>query len=176
MFLSLNFECSLIPRIANWRIRSHSYVELNCRIQYLKYAVIAIILGWRGIHLAVSTIKFSNLIRHLKRTQFCACSLWKICLSHFCISRQSSPGFNVHFELIWFGEFKTPNGGFLLDDEMMRLILVKTRKHAVIEFHQRHQERATSYDSNYKINKAHWACISYSEPQIIAYFWVCCFD
>ena len=170
MLLSLNFESSLTP-MANWRIRSHSDVKLNCRIKHLKYVVIAIILGWRGVHLAVSTIKFSNLIRHLKRTQ-----LWKICLSHFCISRQSSPGFNVHFELIWFGEFKTPNGGFLLDDEMMRLTLVKTRKHAVIEFHQRHQERATSYDSNYKINKAHWACISYSEPQIIAYFWVSCFD
>ena len=57
----------------------------------------------------LSTIKFGNLIWHLKRTQCCACYLWKICQWHICISHQSCPRFNIHFELIWFiGEFKTP--------------------------------------------------------------------
>ena len=28
--------------------------------------------------------------------------------SHICILRQSYPGVNNHFELIWFGKFRTP--------------------------------------------------------------------
>ena len=60
---------------------------------------------------------------------------------------------------------KLQQGGYLFDNEMMTQILVKTRKHIGKEVHQRHQERATSYNSNYKINKANCVCISYSDPQ-----------
>ena len=42
----------------------------------------------------------------------------------------------------------------------MRQILVKTRKHIRKEVPQRCQVRATLFDSNCKINKAHWACIN----------------
>ena len=60
---------------------------------------------------------------------------------------------------------KLQQGGYLFDNEMMTQILVKTRKHIGKEVHQRHQEKATSYNSNYKINKANCVCISYSDPQ-----------
>ena len=43
----------------------------------------------------------------------------------------------------------------MFDNEMTIQILVKKRKPLGEEAHQRHQERATSYDSNYQINKAH---------------------
>ena len=42
------------PRIANWRIKFHSDIKLNCRIKYLKYlkhVVIALTLYWCCIHL-----------------------------------------------------------------------------------------------------------------------------
>ena len=42
----------MTPRLANRMIRSHSDVDLNCQIKYLKYGVIALILGWHSIHLA----------------------------------------------------------------------------------------------------------------------------
>ena len=58
----------------------------------------------------------------------------------------------------------------LFNDEMMRQILVKMRKHIEKEVPQRYQERATLYDSNCKINKAHWACISYSDTKPITNF------
>ena len=71
------------PRVANWKIRFHSDVKLNYQVKYLKYVVIALILHWHSIHIAAINFhltKFGNLIQHQeKRTQWCACCLWKIC-------------------------------------------------------------------------------------------------
>ena len=55
----------------NWIIRSYSDVKLNCRIKYLKYVVIALMLCWRSIHLAAinfQLLKLGNIIQYLKRT------------------------------------------------------------------------------------------------------------
>ena len=53
---------------------------------------------------------------------------------------------------------------------MMRQNLVKKRKHGGKKVCQRHQEKVISYDSNCKIKGAHWACISYSDPQTNSWF------
>ena len=57
--------------------------------------------------------------------------------------------------LNWFDSvsLKLQHSGYLFNNEMIAHILVKTRKHIGKEGHQRHQERATSYDLSYKINK-----------------------
>ena len=46
----------------------------------------------------------------------------------------------------------------------------KTREHIEKEVYQRYQERVTSYSLNYKINKAHWACVSYRDPKTCSWF------
>ena len=53
-------------RVANRRIRFPSDVILNCRIKYLKYVMIALILHWRSI-LAAVNFQLGNLIRHQKK-------------------------------------------------------------------------------------------------------------
>ena len=72
----------------------------------------------------------------------------------------------------WFGSasLKLQHSGYLFDNEMMAQILVKMRKHIGKEAHQRHQERMASYDLNYKVNKPHWVCISYSDAQTHSWF------
>ena len=77
-----------------------------------------------------------------------------------------SPVLDLISILNWFDSaIKLQHGGYLFDNKMMTKILVKTRKHIGKEVHQRHQERAISYHSKYKINKSNWVCISYSDPQ-----------
>ena len=74
--------------------------------------------------------------------------------------------------LNWFdsADLKLQHGGYLFDGEMMRQILVKKRKHRGKEVCRKHQEKAISYDSNCKINTAHWAYISYNDPQTHSWF------
>ena len=88
------------------------------------------------------------------------------------------PVLNLISTLNWFylASLKLQHGGYLFNNEMMIQILVKTRKHIGKEVHQKHQERATSSNSNYKIKKAHWVCMSYMTPKSIGDVWISCFD
>ena len=83
-----------------------------------------------------------------------------------------SPVLDLISTMNWFdlASLKPQHGGYLFDNEMMTQILVKTRKHTGKEVHQRHQEKAISYNSNYKTNKAHSVYISYSDPQTHSWF------
>ena len=150
-------------RVANWRIRSHSDVELNYRIKYLKYVVTALILCWHSVHIVAINFQPLNLAVWF--------NIWRgFSVAHAVPGRFVNHISAFHVSLVldlistlnWFdsSSLKLQHGGYLFDDDMMRQILVKTRKHIGKKVHQRHQKRATSYDSNYKINKAHWACIS----------------
>ena len=50
---------------------------------------------------------------------------------------------------------KLQHGEYLFDDAMMRQILVKKEENIEKEVYQMYQERATSCNLNYKIDKAH---------------------
>ena len=153
--------------VTNWRIRSHSDVELNCRFKY------ALILCWHSIHLIVINFQLLNLAFWF--------DIWKgLNVAHAVFGRfvnhisafHISSVLDLTSTLNWFDSesLKLQHGGYLFNDEMIRQILVKTRKHIGRQVHQRHQEGVISSDSNYKISKAHWVCISYSDPHTHSWF------
>ena len=90
---------------------------------FVQYIVIALILCWHSIHVAVinfNLIKFGNLILRLKDSS----------VAHAVFGRflNDIPAFHVIL-------FK-----YLFDNEMMTQILVKTRKPIGKEVHQRHRK------------------------------------
>ena len=72
--------------------------------------------------------------------------------------------------MIRFGEFKTPTWWVFArwwDDETD---FGENEEAYRKRSSSKTQKRGTSYDLNYKINKAHWACLSYSDPQTYSWF------
>ena len=129
--------------------------------------MIALIMCLCGIHLAIINFQLLNLAIWF--------DIWKgVSVAHAINGRfvnyisafHASPVLDLISTLNWFDlvNVKLQRDRYLFTDEMMRLILVKSRKHIGKEVCQSHPEMATSFDSNYKINKAHWAYISYSDP------------
>ena len=136
--------------------------------------MIALILCWHSIHLAATfnyCINFGNLIWHTVFGRF---------VNHNISSFHVSPVLDLISTLnwFWFSEFKKKlqHGVYLFNNEMVRQILVKTRKHIGKEVPQRFQEGATLHNLNWKIITAHWARISYSDAKPITYFWISCSD
>ena len=113
-------------------IRSHSDVKLNCRIKYLNYVVITLILYWCNIRLAAINFQVLNL------------AIWfnigiGLSVVHAAFGRfvnhifafHVSPVLDLIFALNWFelASSKLQHCWYLFDDEMMRQILTKTRKY-----------------------------------------------
>ena len=116
---------------ANCRIRSYSNVELNCRINYSLYIVIIFIWCWPCIFLAVINFTVLNLTIWF--------DIWKgLSVGHAVFGRFAnhistfhvSPVLDLISTLNWFDSeiLKLQHGGYLFNDEMIRQILVKTRK------------------------------------------------
>ena len=107
--------------------------------------MIALILCWRSIHLAAINFQLLNFADSTSvKTQCCTYCLWKINhISAFHVS----PVLDLISTLNWSdsASSKHQHGGYLFDDEMMRQILVKTRKHIGKKVCQRHQGKATFF-------------------------------
>ena len=126
--------------------------------------MIALILCWHIIHLAV--INFQLLILALWF------DIWKrLSVVHAVFERFFNHISAIHVSLVldlisplnWFDltHLKFQHGGYLFLDEMIK-DFGKNEEAYRKNVHQRHQERAISYDSNCKINKGDYTCISYS--------------